>query len=235
MEKIMAAGTAQNSPNVHKNVIEKIQQMIIDGTLKVGDRLPPERELTEQLGVGRPALREALKSLEILGLIESRHGSGNYVVNHVQKSSFKPLSISFLLNNGSPSDVLDMRYCLECYAVRIAAEKADETDVQRLNGLIDNMKAADTAAEKASADLDFHFEIVKISGNLLFRNTLESLSFLMDNFIEHSLQLSYFGQDSVENVYREHLSIIEAIAAHNADAAEAAMKKHLSRIDIERL
>lgn len=235
MEKTTATGTAKNSPNAHKNVIEKIQQMIIDGTLKVGDRLPPERELTEQLGVGRPALREALKALEILGLIESRHGSGNYVVNHVQESSFKPLSISFLLNNGSPSDVLDMRYCLECFAVRIAAEKADETDIQHLNNLMDDMKAADNAADKAAADRDFHFELVKISGNLLFRNTLESISFLMDNFIEHSLQLSYFGQDSVENVYQEHMTIIEAITFHNADAAEAAMKKHLSRIDIERL
>lgn len=235
MEKIAVAATGKNIQNAHKSVIEKIQQMIIDGTLTVGDRLPPERELTEQLGVGRPALREALKALEILGLIESRHGSGNYVVNHVQESSFKPLSISFLLNNGSPSDVLDMRYCLECFAVRIAAAKADEKDIHHLNSLMDNMKAADNAADKAAADRDFHFEIVKISDNLLFRNTLESISFLMDNFIEHSLQLSYFGQDSVENVYREHLAIINAISSHNADAAETAMKKHLSRIDIDRL
>lgn len=223
----------KNVKNAHQFVIETIQAMIINGELKEGDKLPPERTLTEQLNVGRPSLREALKALEVLGLIESRHGKGNYVVDHVQSSYFKPLSISFMLSNGSSEEILEMRYCLESFAVQKACEKATPLDIMSLQRMLDQMVSAPTTSEKAALDRAIHFEIARISGNMLIYNTMKNISFLMDSFIEHSVQLSSFEGDSIENIYNEHTQIINAIEHRDETAAVNALKQHLGNINID--
>ena len=93
------------SKKMSDQVIRHIQKMILDGELAEGDKLPPEREMTEQLGIGRPALREALKSLEMLGLVERQHGRGNFIVNNIQSSYFEPLSLSFMLSHGTQQEL----------------------------------------------------------------------------------------------------------------------------------
>ena len=223
------------SQSVSKKVIEKIQTMIISGELAQGDKLPPERELTQLLDVGRPALREALKALELLGLIESRHGLGNYIVNNVNESYFKPMSIAFKLEKGTSQEILEMRQCLETYAVGRAAQNSTVDDIEILRDLLHKMIEGETPAEKAVIDRAFHFEIARISGNTLVYNTMKNISFLMDSFIEHSVQLSYFEGDSIENIYKEHTSIINAIEKHDAKSAVETMEKHLEMIDVEKI
>jgi GntR family transcriptional repressor for pyruvate dehydrogenase complex len=206
-------------------VIRQIQDMILKGELHEGDKLPPERELTERFDIGRPALREALKSLEILGLVERRHGLGNYIVNHVQSCYYEPLSLSFILNHGTDREIFEMRDCLETYAVRKAASFATPMDVRNLYSLEEHMESVKTPAEKAIQDRVLHFEIVRLAGNLLMYETMENLTHLMDNFIESSVTLSYFAGDSVENIYREHRAIIAAIAHNDSAAAGQAMSR----------
>lgn len=224
--------TEKTTQNAHKYVIETIQEMIINEELKIGDKLPPERELTEALNVGRPALREALKALEVLGLIESRHGKGNYVVDHVQSSYFKPMAISFKLGRGTTAEILEMRYCLESFAAQNACLKASPMDVMSLHRLLDQMKAAPTVHEKAALDRTLHFELARISGNTLIYNMMKSVSYLMDSFIEHNVEISYFEGDSINNIYNEHEKIISAIEHRDPEAAIAAVRNHLGQIDL---
>ncbi len=224
---------AQENRTVSQTVIKQIQDMIFDGKLQEGDKLPPERELAEKLGVGRPALREAMRSLELMGLVESRHGLGNYIINNVNSNYFTPLSLSFKLSQRSPQEILEMRCCLEAFTAQKAAERSTSLDIASLRELLRQMMAAETTPEKAALDKAIHFEIARISGNLLIYNTMENITQLLDSFIEQSVVAAYFEGDSVENIYKEHAKIAEAIGKHDGKAAAAAMLEHLSRINLD--
>lgn len=212
-------------------VIEQIQDMIMRGELKNGDKLPPERELTQTLNIGRPALREALKALEVIGLIESRHGQGNFIVNNTENSFFKPLSLSFKLSNGNIEEILELRHLIESYTVKQAAIFASADDVEKLYNLYENLVDADTTELKSRYDKEFHYEIAKLSKNTLINNLFESTSYLFDNFINKTVRMSFFGEDSIEKLYEEHLNIIKAIENHNEEEASQYMNFHLNNIN----
>jgi len=212
-------------------VIEQIQDMIMRGELKNGDKLPPERELTQTLNIGRPALREALKALEVIGLIESRHGQGNFIVNNTENCFFKPLSLSFKLSNGSIEDILELRHLIESYTVRQAAIFASVEDVKKLYKLYENLVDADTTELKSLYDKEFHYEIAKLSKNTLINNLFESTSYLFDSFINKTVRMSSFGEDSIEKIYAEHLDIVKAIESHNEEEASQYMNFHLNNIN----
>ena len=174
----------RDDKNLSNVVIRKVQEMILSGELQEGDKLPPEREMTQRLGIGRPALREGLKSLEMLGLVERRHGLGNFIINKVQASYFEPLSLSFMLNHGTESEIFEMRSCLETYTAAKAAEIATPSDIRSLRAIAQQMVSARTPSEKASFDRNLHFEIVRITGNMLMYNIMENVSYLIDRFLK---------------------------------------------------
>lgn len=224
--------TAAENKTISQVVIEQIQDMIFTGQLKEGDRLPPERELTQQFQIGRPALREALKALEVLGLVECRHGLGNFIVNRVDNNFFKPLSLSFKLSGGNPREILELRYLVETFAVRGAAKLSTKEDCTKLRHLLRQMKEAETPYEKSQWDQLLHYEIVRICENSLIMQTYESVSYLLKSFISQAIDLSYYSEgDSVETIYEEHRTIIDAIEAHDEDRAAACMNAHLGKID----
>jgi len=216
-------------------VIEQIQDMIMRGELKNGDKLPPERELTQTLNIGRPALREALKALEVIGLIESRHGQGNFIVNNTENSFFKPLSLSFKLSNGNIEEILELRHLIENYTVKQAAINANAKDLERLYELYECLIEAETTELKSHYDKEFHYEIAKISKNTLINNLLESTSYLFDNFINKTVRMSFFEEDSIEKLYEEHLNVIKAIEKHDSEEASKFMDLHLRQINRGRL
>ncbi len=174
----------RDDKNLSNVVIRKVQEMILSGELQEGDKLPPEREMTQRLGIGRPALREGLKSLEMLGLVERRHGLGNFIINKVQASYFEPLSCPFMLNHGTESEIFEMRSCLETYTAAKAAEIATPSDIRSLRAIAQQMVSARTPSEKASFDRNLHFEIVRITGNMLMYNIMENVSYLIDRFLK---------------------------------------------------
>lgn len=213
-------------------VIKKIQDMILKGELKEGDRLPPERDLIKIFSIGRPTLREALRALQILGLIETRHGSGNYVTNKVTQSYFAPLSLSFVLSHGSNSEIRDMRYCLETFSISFSAQNATDEDVEELDEICSKMEQSNDIEEKAFFDRCFHNKLFEMAQNKLLLSTYQSTAFLMETFSYKSLLASFSDGDSIENIYREHRAILQAVKAHDAAAAKTAMERHLSNINL---
>ncbi|MBV1757284.1 MAG: FadR family transcriptional regulator [Dethiosulfatibacter sp.] len=225
------SGTTENK-NISQIVIEQIQKMIMSGELKVGDKLPPERELTETLNIGRPALREALKGLEAIGFINKVHGHGNYVANNLENSLFKPLSLSFKLSNGKMEDILTLRVLVENHTVIEAAKNATEKDIIKLTDAVNNMITSENVDEKIYYDKLFHYEIAKISNNMLIINLLDSISYLMDAFIGKSVMVSLFKEHAIEEIYDEHRNIINAIKEKDPSQASSYMKKHLDNINL---
>ena len=101
-----------HNKNNYQYIVDQIKQLILDGELIVGDRLPSERDLSEMYQVSRASVREALKALETIGLLESRHGGGNYIVNHLKEQLTDNLSLVFVLDHCKLKDLTSLRYAL---------------------------------------------------------------------------------------------------------------------------
>ena len=215
-----------------QGIIDRIQDLILRGELKEGDVLPSERSLAEQFGVGRPALREAIKALEVMGIIETRHGSGNVIVNRVDKQSYKPASIAFKLSHGNYSEILELRRMIEYYTVPNAARLAGEEDVRRLRELHERFVREKNLEEISRLDRAFHSAIVSIGKNSLILSTLSNVSYLFDAFTDDYVRTTLFQGDSFEAVCDDHRAILDAIAAHDEAAARRAIEAHLNNLNL---
>lgn len=216
-----------------ETVVNAIQKKILDGDLRVGDVLPSEREMVEMFNIGRPALREALKALESIGLVERRHGKGNYITNNVENALAKQNVLSYKLGNGQPEDILELRYMVESYTVTNAAKKATPEDVEVLWQIHEQMIAADDPVEKSKLDRALHSKIAEISNNPLVLDIINEASALLDAFSVETIRLTNFAGNSLQNIYSEHFSLIKAIENHNATEAFIAIDTHLSHVNVK--
>lgn len=222
---------AVENKTISEIVIEQIQKKIITGELKVGDQLAPERELVQDLDISRSTLREALKALEVMGVIQSKRGNGSFVVNNTENSVYKPLSLSFVLSNGKNEDIMEARRVIEGYTASKAAEKATEEDVQSLYAILDKIDGAETVAEKSRFDSEFHYAIGRICGNTLLDLMLQGISYVFDLFIEQMVEKAYLDQHSYTEINDEHRPIVDAIADHDVERAKISMLHHINLIE----
>ncbi len=207
---------------------KQVEALIVNGTLKAGDRLPSERELTEQLKVSKTVIREAVRSLVAKGLLDVRVGSGMYVRAVSSDIMKEPMSLLLRSNVLQPNDVFEVRESLEVTIAGLAAGRASESDLAAMAANIKALQSTQlSAADYAELDVEFHRLLVKAAGNLLFAFLLDSLN---DVMIE--VRLRAFNIDegkTVENALQEHLHIFDRVKAHDVEGARAAMQKHLTQ------
>lgn len=222
-----------NTQKNYQQIIDQIQGMIMDGTFKNGDKLPPERQITEQLGVSRSSLREALKALEVLGLIESKHGGGSYITNNIGTAILKSISIDFRLNGGTVNDILELRYALELEAVKIVALRATDEEIKELEDIVDKMDQNQSEDEKVSLDIQFHNTLIKNTNNILFQIIADSISELMGLFIKGIREIYNEDNEHMKTYYfvEQHKNIVNAIKKRNPDEAWKVMREHLKLTD----
>lgn len=211
-------------------VLERLLRLISDGNLKPGDAMPSERELMERFGVGRPAIREAMQSLANMGLVSISHGERARVQELTAQSIIRQVDLSAHIMLQRSSDSLEhlkaARLFFERGMVREAAAKAKPEDVARLRAIVDAQRAAlGDAAGFMAADMRLHTEIAAISGNPIFVSVSEAMLGWLKAY--HTELLIWSGKENY--TLAEHAVIIDAIEKGDADAAEAAMVKHLQR------
>lgn len=215
---------------VYQHVIEQIQSMVMDRTLKIGDKLPSERELVEQLGVSRTSIREAMRALEVIGLVESRQGEGNFISGNIDSTFLEPLSVMFMLNEGNPDDILELRMIIELEAVKKAAEKIQEDDKTELKEIMGLLRNASNEKESSYYDTKLHYKIAEITGNYLIITMLKAVEALMESFIGKARGMILRQEDSKELLMEQHQKICNALYQNNVDEAIKAMKEHLEHI-----
>jgi GntR family transcriptional repressor for pyruvate dehydrogenase complex len=209
-------------------ITRKLLDFLLSGEIAPGDRIPGERQLAEALGVGRSAVREAIKSLSLLGLLDVRQGDGTYL--NRSGSDLLPKVIEWGLLLGVPSivDLLEARAEIEVVATGLAATRADADAIEALEERLDAMRAAgDDVDSYMEADIAFHLEIAEASGNEVFANLISNLRALLRVWV--SRVLHHAGETKTSLAMHE--PILEAIAAGDADAARAAMRAHMERAD----
>lgn len=191
------------------HVAERLRALLAEEDVAPGDRLPPERELATRLGVSRSSLREGLRRLADLGIIQARQGSGTYLA---------PLDLG---------DLFEVRARLEPLAARLAAQRRDERDLARLDAVLAEMRAAlPDATTFADADVRAHAAIVEASGSLAVRVLFEAIA----DLLRHSRASTSVRPGVRENALEEIGRVVEAIRAGDGDAAEAAMGRHLTHV-----
>jgi DNA-binding FadR family transcriptional regulator len=211
-------------------VLDRLREMIIRGELGPGDPMPSERELMERFGVGRPAVREALQSMQTMGLITISHGERSRVSPLSADVVFRQADAAArLLLSASPDNLESLkeaRRLFELGMVRIAADRAKALDIAELRQLI-----ADQRAELGDArafirgDMAFHARIARLSGNPIFAAVSEAM--LNWLFTYHTDLLIWSGREQV--TLREHARIVDCIEEGNGEHAVEAMRAHLDR------
>lgn len=215
------------STKVYEQVIEQIKNMIVDGTLKKGDRLPSERELVESLEVSRTSVREAIRALQIMGLIECRQGEGNFIKEDFENTLFEPISIMFMLQQRDLEQILDARRIIEAGTAEFAAKMITKEDLNELRKITESFQVCRNENENVKFDRQFHYKIAKASGNLLIINILNAMSSLMDSSFKDARKNILIDKENVIVLANQHKLIYEAIRDGDGIRASKEMKKHL--------
>lgn len=215
---------------IYEDIVEHIKSMVENGELKKGDKLPTERKLAEKLNVSRASIREAMRSLEVIGLIECRQGSGNYIKDDFENLFLEPLSIIFMLEKGSPLDIYELREVLELSTIMLSAARISDEDLEKLKNIKDEFRKTDQEKNSAVIDKDFHYTIVRAADNPLITNLLNIISDLMDEFITYSRKNILECEENREKLLTLHERIYEAIAEKDGYKAYKVMKEHFDLI-----
>lgn len=212
-----------NSDSTAKQVARELLRLIVrSDSLKTGDRLPSERELAGAFGVGRAAIREALKSLDILGLVDIRPGSGTFLTSPDTELIPRMLELGLLLGEDSIADVVETRALLEVASARLAAVRRSVDDLSDLERILTSMESGvDDTEEFAEFDIAFHLALAKSTGNRTLSAMLSSVQSLLRVWITRvaSAQEGDFVQ--------MHRAVFDAVRDGDPDRAEAAMRTHM--------
>lgn len=213
-------------------IVEKIEELFLNGGLKPGDKLPPERELASQFGVSRTSVREALQALEISGSIEIRQGGGSFIKTPEVRMVSDVLSTRIIeAENDLVYEMLEVRRALEVESVSLAAQRATSADLEKIRQSLEQMAASgEDAEEGVQADLHFHLQIVEATHNQLLINLVQTLTERMEDTIRATRKHRFLEGNRYKDTFEEHKDIYVAIASGNAQEAKKLMEEHISRI-----
>ena len=169
---------------VYEQVIEEIKNQIKTGKLKKGDKLPSERDMVELFSVSRTSVREAMRALEVIGLIERKQGAGNYIKTNFDDSLFEPISVMFMLQKNSLDDIVELREILESYCIKLAVRNISESEIETISEIMEEMYQAKNEEENLALDIKLHYLLIKASKNILLINIISVISQIMDESIK---------------------------------------------------
>jgi len=212
---------------VYEQVIDQIKDMIAEGTLKKGDRLPSERSLVEQLQVSRASIREALRALEVIGLVECKQGEGNYIKTGFEDNLLEPLSIMYRLEGSNPNEIWELRKIMEVEAVGLAAKRVNNVQLKELRELLQSFDDNEDETFNAEIDKQFHYKLAECSGNILIYNILRTVSVLVEDFIKGARTKILTEKENKKVLFKQHKAIFLAVEMHSSIDARKAMREHL--------
>jgi GntR family transcriptional repressor for pyruvate dehydrogenase complex len=209
-------------------IVLQLCELIRQGRLQPGDRLTSERELAEQLRVSRSSVREALRTMEIAGLVESRHGGGTYVRNELSWDAVSPLALVLQTSDDTVGDLWEMRLIVEPEIAARAALRATSDDCDQLQTLLDRQEAVlgrvDVSLE---VDRDFHRALAHASHNAVAVRVVELIGSLLLVGRGHFVA----SPERQRSALRCHREILSAVRARAPEGARAAMLHHLQEVE----
>lgn len=213
---------------LYEKIVEQVEELILSGQLKPGDQLPSERELAQQFGVSRTAVREAIKALREKGLVEAYSGRGTFITNATSQAIRQSLGLMMRIGQpGNMTQLEEVREILEPDIAALAAARADEQLLTTLREAIAVMDRSQRDPEAyIEADLDFHLSLAEAMDNPIILSLLDSIVELLR---EQRLKIFRVEGGPARGQYH-HKRILEAMERRNPDAARDAMRAHLQQV-----
>jgi GntR family transcriptional repressor for pyruvate dehydrogenase complex len=209
--------------------IDRIKGMIVSGELRPGDRLPREADLAQRLGLSRNSLREAVRALSLIKILDVRQGDGTYVTSLEPSLLLDALSfVVDLHHDRSLLHLLEARRLLEAEVATLAARRIEEPQLEELRRLLDAMPACRSVEEFVDNDLAFHRTIAEAAGNPVLAKLLDSLS---GSTVRARMWRGISQGGAIDRTIAEHRAIYEALAHHQPEMAQAWMTVHLASVE----
>lgn len=213
---------------VYQEIVDQIRKLIEEGKLKPGDRLPPERRLTEIFSVSRHSVREAIRILEEQHILVSRMGSGTFVVTNDEASVDGVLLKAFREQKVKLAEIFQFRRMIEPQIAAQAALKATKTDILELKLILEQQKeAGDNFKLAVNLDQSFHIALAKATNNSVLLSVVERLN---DILAESRVEISK-NTDRLDRSIKSHAQIIQAVVQGDEKAATEAMEEHLLQVE----
>lgn len=214
-------------------VVEQIINLIKENKLKKGDRLPAERYLSETLDVSRGVLREALRALEIAGIIDAKSGSGNYITSN-DNFTKEIEALNILEKEDNPLNIIMVRKSIEPLAVKMAVKNATDDDIKRVDSILDTMrKNYENNIIDNKIDANFHMAITKASKNQTLIDVMKLIVFKMQKqkFWQYTKERSILSLGHSGVYLKEHTKILDAIKNKDEKLAVKLIKDHLNDVE----
>lgn len=223
---------------IYMLVIHQVRDLIKNGDILPGDKLPPERELSELLSVSRATVRQAISALSAMGVVEMRHGKGNFIIETIDRDSLLDLFSRLLVNEQiSPSEVIETRKMVEGFASRICATRCSAEFIDEMATIIERNRIA--SRERRVDDLpginrEFHLKLAEGTDNRGIVRMMQEVMFIMKaNLWPRIKGITYSREDKIDLHFIHHENIFKAIKDRDGQRAEREMLVHLETIERE--
>jgi GntR family transcriptional repressor for pyruvate dehydrogenase complex len=216
---------------IYEEIVEQIRRLMAGGELKPGDKLLPERELAERLRVSRASVREGIKALEMMGFVEIKPGDGTFVRDTNTNDIIQPLAMFLAVEKSSLLDMFEIRRIFETATARMAAERASEDEVGRVETALENMKKSFNAQDSEKGeeyDTAFHYILVEATHNSLLIRLFRTIAEDFSRAVSAARRQLYIHEDNSKKILDQHRRIYEAIKNHDPNMASQAMLEHLT-------
>ncbi len=217
-----------------RTVVRQVEQLILRGVLRPGERLPSERDLSEQLGVSRPSLREAVSELQARGLLTARASAGIFVTDVLGSAFSEPLIELFSSHDEAVFDYLSFRRDMEGLAAERAATFGTDTDLAVIAAVFAKMEAAHTKrnpAEEAGLDAEFHLAIIEASHNVIMLHMMRSMYQLLREGVFYNRQIMFRQRTTRDSLLSQHRAINDALQMRDPEGARGAVEAHLDFVE----
>jgi GntR family transcriptional regulator, transcriptional repressor for pyruvate dehydrogenase complex len=216
-------------PRLYEQVVQRLREHVVDSGLDIGDRLPPERELAERLGVSRASVKQAIVVLEVQGMVEVRHGGGTYLRR--KQLETEPVDELVARKRRLP-DVLEAREALETKLAELAAERRTDADVAEIDAALEDMRSQIEAGELGhDGDRRFHAAVTAAAHSSLLAEFMRTIATEIAESRQESLRQPHRPPKSLA----QHERIAAAIRTGNPRAAVTSMRRHLRTVSRVRL
>ena len=212
---------------LYKTIVNQIRKMIVSGVLKKGDQLPSERELASQFGVSRTAVREAIKSLSEIGLVDIMVGKGTFVSNNTTDRIVESFNLLLHVEQVKMKDLHSARNVLETPIAKMAARNRTDENIERLKILLIEMESTQEQTKKfINADPEFHIELAPASGNTAYTVLIQAIIQILKS--ERTYAMNF--KDQTMSALDHHKEILEFVINQDEHGAEIAMQSHLDDV-----
>lgn len=200
----------------------RLLDYIFSGSIQPGEKLPTERQLQEALNVGRSSIREAIKVLNVLGILEVRQGDGTYLTKSDSGFLLESIEWGLLLGEKNVMDVIEARKEIEITVAKLAAERCTQEEIEELLVILEKLERS-SINDFVELDVAFHLKLADMAKNSVFKNMLISIQSLLRTWIK----LVINEAANTDFSYSDHLNIYLAVSKKDQHEAEAAMRAHM--------